>query len=139
MEFFKKNQALIKKIKNFFKDYIFIYYLSLIILPLSAYFIGKKNAFEIKNPDIIIDTKKIDCNCPKIEPGKLKIQTKSNIQSNSTSKSKEKKFVASKNGTKYYTLDCGGVNRIKDENKVYYSSEKEAQADGKTFSATCSK
>lgn len=42
-------------------------------------------------------------------------------------------FVASKNGTKYYWPWCSWAGRIKEENKVWFNSEKDAQAAG--FSA----
>lgn len=46
-------------------------------------------------------------------------------------------FIASKNGTKYYRADCGGANRIKEENKVYFNSANAAEAAGYSLSATC--
>ncbi|MDD2753664.1 MAG: hypothetical protein PHT44_03590 [Candidatus Portnoybacteria bacterium] len=39
-------------------------------------------------------------------------------------------FVASKNGTKYYWPWCSWAGRIKEENKVWFNSEKDAQAAG---------
>lgn len=39
-------------------------------------------------------------------------------------------FVASISGTKYYTLSCSEVNRIKEENKVYFTTAKEAEESG---------
>ena len=42
-------------------------------------------------------------------------------------------FVASKSGTKYYWPWCSWAERIKEENKVWFNSEKDAQAAG--FSA----
>ncbi len=49
----------------------------------------------------------------------------------------EKNFVASKTGTKYYPLDCGTTNRIKEENKIYFSTEQEAQEKGFERTSTC--
>lgn len=46
-------------------------------------------------------------------------------------------YVASKNGSKYYLPWCSGVNRIKDENKVYFESEDLALAAGYTPAANC--
>ncbi len=46
-------------------------------------------------------------------------------------------FVAAKSGTKYYPKDCGSANRIKPENKIYFSTEKEAEEKGYSRSATC--
>jgi hypothetical protein len=46
-------------------------------------------------------------------------------------------FVASKTGKKYYPAGCAGINRIKPENRVYFSSEKDAQEKGYERTATC--
>lgn len=46
-------------------------------------------------------------------------------------------LVASKNGTKYYHLDCGGVSRIKEENKTYFNSIDEAENAGYEPAAGC--
>lgn len=49
----------------------------------------------------------------------------------------EKNFVASKSGEKYYPIDCGSVSRIKEENKIFFTTEQEAQAKGYERSTTC--
>lgn len=46
-------------------------------------------------------------------------------------------FIASKTGTKYYPADCGGVSRIKPENRIYFATEQDAQAKGYTRTNTC--
>lgn len=43
---------------------------------------------------------------------------------------KEYKFVASKNGKFYYYPWCPGVERIKEENKIYFNSKEEAEKAG---------
>lgn len=47
------------------------------------------------------------------------------------------KYVASKNGTKYYLPTCSGAKRIKDENKVWFATVEEAKASGRTPSSAC--
>ena len=47
------------------------------------------------------------------------------------------KFVASRNGKKYYLTWCGGVSRIKPENLISFASTEEAQARGYTPAANC--
>jgi methylphosphotriester-DNA--protein-cysteine methyltransferase len=39
-------------------------------------------------------------------------------------------FVASKTGKKYYASDSAGGKKIKEENRVYFKDEKEAEAAG---------
>jgi hypothetical protein len=47
------------------------------------------------------------------------------------------KVVSSKNGKKYYYPWCAGVSRIKEENKVWFQSEKEAESAGFTIASGC--
>lgn len=47
-------------------------------------------------------------------------------------------YTASKNGTRYYPIGCKSAERIKDENKVYFMTEEEAQDTGLTRAAGCS-
>ena len=46
-------------------------------------------------------------------------------------------IIASKSGKVYYKPGCFGSNRIKDENKVYFQTEQEAQSLGLALSKTC--
>lgn len=46
-------------------------------------------------------------------------------------------YVASKNGSKYYLPTCGGANRIKEENKVWFDSAAAAEAAGFEPAANC--
>lgn len=49
----------------------------------------------------------------------------------------EKNFVASKNGEYYYPLGCAAANRIKDANKIFFSSKEAAEQKGLKPSAYC--
>ncbi len=42
------------------------------------------------------------------------------------------KFAGSKNGTKYYTPGCSGLDRIKPENLIWFESEEDATLQGYT-------
>lgn len=46
-------------------------------------------------------------------------------------------LVGSKNSTKYHYPWCSGAQRIKDSNKVWFSSEKEARDRGYTPAGNC--
>ncbi|HDH04065.1 MAG TPA: hypothetical protein ENH22_00905 [Candidatus Campbellbacteria bacterium] len=48
-----------------------------------------------------------------------------------------KMFVASKNGAKYHYPWCPGARRIKDSNKIWFSSKKEAESAGYTPAKNC--
>lgn len=46
-------------------------------------------------------------------------------------------YVASKNGTAFYLPSCSGAKRIKEENKIYFSSKTEALGMGYKPASTC--
>lgn len=46
-------------------------------------------------------------------------------------------YVASKNGKKYYFPWCAGVEKIKEENKIWFTSAHEAEQAGYTKAANC--
>lgn len=48
-----------------------------------------------------------------------------------------KNFVASKNGKYYYPLDCAGVKKIKEENKIYFTTKEQAEQKGLKPSPYC--
>ena len=58
-------------------------------------------------------------------------------QKNLNSVSVGKNFFASSRGSKYYSLGCSGGKTIKPENKVYFSTGKEAETAGYTLSSSC--
>jgi len=51
--------------------------------------------------------------------------------------SKEKRYVASKNGKLYYSLGCSGAKRISEKNKIWFATSEEAEKSGFTFSSSC--
>lgn len=48
-----------------------------------------------------------------------------------------KAYFASKIGKKYYSIGCSGGKSIKQENRIYFNTEAEAQAAGYEKSSTC--
>ncbi|MFA6386227.1 MAG: hypothetical protein WCW04_00440 [Candidatus Paceibacterota bacterium] len=51
--------------------------------------------------------------------------------------SKEKLYVASKNGKLYYSLGCAGAKRISPKNEVWFASSIDAEKSGYTLSTSC--
>lgn len=49
----------------------------------------------------------------------------------------ESNYVASKNGTKYYPINCSGANRIKEENRIYFRTVDDAESVGYARTSTC--
>lgn len=46
-------------------------------------------------------------------------------------------YVASKNGTRYYLLNCSGVKQIKEGNKVYFATKEAAEKAGLQPAVNC--
>lgn len=51
--------------------------------------------------------------------------------------SNSKKFFASTKGSKYYSLSCSGGKTIKQENRIYFNTAKEAEEAGYELSSSC--
>ena len=66
------------------------------------------------------------------------VTSEKNTQENQNSAT-DLNIVASVNGIRYYYLHCSGVGRIRDENRVYFASEKEAEEAGYTLAINCKK
>jgi uncharacterized protein YjhX (UPF0386 family) len=59
------------------------------------------------------------------------------IQSDFSNKLKEKRYIASRNGKLYYTIECSGAKRISLKNAIWFSTEEEALKSGYEFSSSC--
>ena len=46
-------------------------------------------------------------------------------------------FVASQKGKKYYPINCPAGNSLKEENKIFFNTEAEAEVAGYTRSTSC--
>lgn len=57
--------------------------------------------------------------------------------SSGSTSSAGKTIVASSKGTKYYFTWCSGAKSLSEANKIYFTTEAEAQAVGLTKSSTC--
>ncbi len=63
--------------------------------------------------------------------------TENSLNSLNTESSNFKNFFASNRGTKYYSLGCSGGKTIKEENRVYFDTTKDAESAGYVLSSTC--
>lgn len=63
------------------------------------------------------------------------------IEKRSDTQKPDLRVIISKNSTskKYHFLWCPGAEKIKEENKIYFSSEAEAQSRGYALARNCSK
>lgn len=101
----------------------------IVLVAFAGFGLGRLSALEGKKSPILIERNQF-------------LSPSSDIPSlgTPTTKSKnlpEKFFVAAKSGTRYYFPWCGGVSRIKEENKIWFASEAEAQKAGFAPAANC--
>ncbi len=65
-------------------------------------------------------------------------QDNQNIKNNQVQiNSSQGMLIGSKNGTKYHFPWCSGAQRIKEENKIWFSNKEEAEKAGYTQAANC--
>lgn len=91
---------------------------------------GAKTPIRVENaPEVAADTFRTSVNNEKVPTNTT--QTASIIGATTG------QLVASKSGKKYYYPWCGGVQKIKEENRIYFASKTEAEVRGYTPSSTC--
>ena len=116
-------------------DKVTILYLCIIVgVGISSFGLGRFSAIqnEVKDDDIRIGGQgEMINNQNQIEGIKEESSLSEPIVS------KEKRYVASKNGKMYYSLGCSGANRIKKENEVWFGSKEDAEKSGYAFSTSC--
>jgi hypothetical protein len=112
--------------------------MSAILIGGSAYLIGNMNAPESNLSEIQI-----------VYPDAIAIQSDAKIENLNSDKNTNQpigntastiatgKIVASKNGKRYYYPNCGGINRIKSENRIYFETKEQAEAKGLTLASGC--
>lgn len=100
-----------------------IYGFILIFVAITAFGLGKISEKREKRTPIIL--------------GSFETSQISNISTITTSKDVIETVVASKNGKNYYFSSCAGAKRIKEENKIFFKSEKEAENSGYKLAQNC--
>jgi hypothetical protein len=120
----------------------FLLIISAILIAVSMYFIGNMTALESQSSEIqIIYPDAIAIQSDKIDKNPENSKTNTEIQKDNIVKpnSNQGQIIASKNGKRYYYKNCGGVNRIKTENRIYFETEQQAEAKGLTLASGCKK
>src|SRR3989338_11384795 len=104
----------------------------IILVAFAGLGLGRLSALEGKKTPILIEK-----NLSLSPSPKETVPDKNTAPIKTTQNPSEKSFVAAKTGTKYYLPWCGGVSRIKEENKVWFASEAEAQKSGYQPATNC--
>lgn len=105
----------------------------IILVSFLSFGLGRLSTLESRRSDIRVEP------IPVGEAGRMEATAISAIAEKQlvSAQSVQGQFVASKNGTKYYFPWCSGANRIKEENKVWFSSVDEAKRAGYSPASTC--
>ena len=107
----------------------------IILVGTASFGLGKLSAFEKrKTPISIVKTEEEIYSSVDNIQNQDSLNTSDYIATNSVQKGL---VVASKSGTKYYYPWCTGVLRIKEENKVWFATIKDAQSAGLTPASGC--
>lgn len=107
----------------------------IILVAFAGFGLGRLSALEGKKVPILIEKNQSLSYQPSEITPYGKINSIEMIKNSPDSS--EKKFVASKSGTKYYFPWCGTVSRIKEENKIWFATEAEARKAGYIPAANC--
>lgn len=104
--------------------------LVIILVAFASFGLGRLSKIEDSREPITIEN---------LSQGSAAIASRANpvSQTNPPVPSEKGKFVASKNGTKYYLPWCSGVDKINEVNKVWFETKEEAEARGLTPAANC--
>lgn len=106
----------------------------IILVAFSSFGLGRLSSLEGKKSSVIIEK---NLSFSPISDGKNLVKNSLDDKTNKIKENSQKFFVASKFGTKYYLPWCGGVSRIKEENKVWFSTESEAKKAGFSQASNC--
>ncbi len=112
--------------------------IAVILIALGAFGLGKISAYEKREVPLSV-LKKQDSilantiNSQSVNQSKLLVDQTASVGDTAI----KDMFVASKTGTKYYYPWCSGVDRIKEENKIWFSSVEEAKSRGLTPASGC--
>lgn len=113
--------------------------LIIVLVGTASFGLGKLSAFEKQKVPISVLQTRDAMYATVVGPVIDSSDTLDNSTNITVVQNAEKGIVlASKSGTKYYYPNCSGVSRIKEENKVWYSTIKEAEDAGLTLAANCS-
>lgn len=122
----------IKEVKEKIKPLENEIFLVLVVIFSAFIVFGLIKLYEIRKEKTPIIIENISENNPGGNPGAAMGEVNGFVAGNEA-----KLFVASKNGAKYYYPWCSGAGRIKEENKIWFSSANEAQQAGFAPAANC--
>ncbi|MEK7157545.1 MAG: hypothetical protein AAB688_00535 [Patescibacteria group bacterium] len=110
----------------------------ILLVGFAGFGLGRLSALEGKKSPILIERNPLFSSLlNETVPIRDSVSSLGTPTTKSIQNSREKSFVASKTGTKYYFPWCGGVSKIKEENKIWFDSAIKARESGYTPAANC--
>ncbi len=119
----------------------------IILVGIGSFGLGRLSVIESAKNSVVVENSllKVDGNSVSTdeEVSRRSSQTASAISSVNSGKISVNqteaggKFVASRNGAKYYFPWCAGAIKIAEQNKIWFNSETEARAKGYTPAVNC--
>lgn len=124
-------QEMYDKFKTLVQNDGFFYSVLVVLIAVSSFGLGRMSQIEIAQK-------------PPVTP--IQLTQKAAVVASAVSKATssqsvsgigEGSFVASKNGTKYHLLTCSGAKQIKEENKIFFDSQEDAEKAGYSKASNC--
>lgn len=140
-DFGKRSAAMLREAGDFLGNKDIFIALVIILVAFGSFGLGRLSKLEENREPIIIEDidanngRKVAINNPKIAAPLDKLEAPAEARLGASAGGK--KFVASKNGTKYYLSWCSGVSRISEANKIWFTTKEEAEGRGLTPAANC--
>ncbi len=136
-DFGKRSAAMFREAGDFLGNKDIFVALVIILVAFGSFGLGRLSKLEENRELIIIED--INENSGAVAPKNTEEGTavQTNLPAAAYAVQAGKKFVASKNGTKYYLSWCSGVSRISEANKVWFATKEEAEGRGLAPAANC--
>ena len=108
------------------------------LISFISYNLGQIDALQ-QTPIKIVETGELKAGGGNLKADIYSATKTETIDNKAQTKVLDTRVVASKNSDKYHYTWCAGAKKIKEENKVWFSSAQEAESRGYTLAGNCSK
>ena len=132
-----------QKVKNFAVEYQdrIVLIIGIVLIALISFGLGLLYNREISKEPVIIEESAENANhesrIMNYDSGGNSSLNSTASATNTSTQTQTEVVVASRNGTKYHLTSCSGAKQIKPENKITFSSFKEAEAAGYEPASNC--
>lgn len=129
-----------EKLKSFLKSHTFLFIVVVTGVALSSFSLGRLSVLHElpDNGPIAVPRVVPVVPTPQVAGEGVQVVNTATLRSADTVTTSTSFVVASASGTKYHFAHCAGAKKIKEENKLFFKTEAEAQAAGYTLATNCS-